>query len=269
MESIYSFENYRNFLKMWVQNQPSRGRGIYKAWSEALRIEPSVMSQILSGKRGLNLDQGFELQKMLGLNELESEYFDILVQLELANTTKLQAHLKSKLKKIKNESLNLSKRLSKEKTLTDEEKAIFYSSWIYSAVRIATSLNELQTPDKISEKLKINKDKTQNVLNFLVKSGLVTQELGVYKVGPPRTHLERSSPHIIKHHANWRMKAIQQSENLTEEELMFTGPLTISKSDFKIIREEIVKLIMKVSDTVKDTKPEELAYFGIDLFWIT
>lgn len=268
MTSIYSFENYRDFLKIWVLNQPKRGRGIYKKWAEILRIEPSALSQVLSGKRSFNLDQGYQLTNELGLSELDSEYFDVLIQIELANTKKLQNHLQEKLKKIRRESLNLSKRLTKEKVMSDEEKSIFYSSWIYSAVRIATSINDFNTVEQISSRLKIKKEKTQEVLNFLVKSGLVQSELGAYKLGPQRTHVDRNSPHVVKHHSNWRVKAIQRCENLNEEELMFSGPLTISKKDFKIIREKIVSLISSVSETVKETQPEDLAYFGVDLFWI-
>jgi hypothetical protein len=45
--------------------------------------------------------------------------------------------------------------------------------------------------------------------------------------------------------STWRVKALQRAELLTDEELMFTAPLSISEKDFAYLREEIVKLITK------------------------
>lgn len=268
MESIFNYENYRKYLRDWIQKQPKRGRGILTAWSQLLRIETSVMSQILSGKRELTPDQTFELQTFMGLGELESDYLNILVQIERASTQKLKLHLKKKKEKLRQESLQLSKRLKKELVLSEEQKSIFYSSWLYSAVRLATSLKDPQSIDSLCKRFQMEREKLLEILNFLMAAGLVIEEMGQYKMGPQRTHLEKSSPFITKHHANWRLKALQRSENLSDEEIMFTGPLSISKKDFNLIREEIVQLISKVSTTVKDTEAEDLAVFEVDLFWL-
>ncbi len=268
MESIFNYNNYRNFLRDWLKHQPKRGRGILTVWSNILRIETSVMSQILSGKRELTPEQALELQLYIGLGELESEYFNTIVQIERASTQKLKNHLKNKQEKLKSESLQLSKRLTRELVMSDEQKSIFYSSWIYSAIRLSSSLKGPQNIDSICKRLSVEREKVTEILNFLVSTGLVIEDLGLYKMGPQRTHLEKTSPFIVKHHTNWRLKALQRSENLTDEELMFSGPLSISKKDFKHIRDEIVSLISKVSETVKNTDAEELAVFEVDLFWL-
>jgi hypothetical protein len=97
---------------------------------------------------------------------------------------------------------------------------------------------------------------------------LVKQELGIYKLGKENTFLDKSSPFLVKHHSNWRIKAIQRSEELTERELMFTVPLSVSKKDFALIREEIVKLISRIGGVVKESEAEELAVFQADFFLI-
>lgn len=43
-------------------------------------------------------------------------------------------------------------------------------------------------------------------------------------------------------------------------------PLSLSKKDFQLIREEMVQLIKKISDTVAETKPEEIYCFNLDFF---
>lgn len=268
MDSIFKYENYRIFLKTWIKNQPRKGRGILKSWSELLRVEPSILSQIFAGSRDLNPDQVFELQIYMGLGELEAEYFSVLVQIEKATTFKLKNHLKLKLNRIKKDSLDLSKRIVHEKVLTEEQKSIFYSSWIYSAIRNATSLNTGQTIENLCKLFNLPRNKVVEIVRFLVNAALIKEELGLYKIGPQRTHLDKNSPHIVKHHTNWRLKAIERAELLSNDELMFTGPLTISKKDFFKFREQIVILINNLSEIVKDSEAEELAVFQVDLFWM-
>lgn len=83
-----------------------------------------------------------------------------------------------------------------------------------------------------------------------------------------RTHLEKTSPFLKQHHANWRIKSIQKKDNSQIEDLSFTAPLSLSKKDFNYIREEMVHLIKKVSDTVAATGPEEIYCFNLDFFKI-
>ncbi|MNT19470.1 hypothetical protein D3C72_1547300 [compost metagenome] len=82
------------------------------------------------------------------------------------------------------------------------------------------------------------------------------------------THLEKGSPFLIKHHGNWRVEAIQKSEVLTDEEMMFTANVSLNKEDFLKIRETLVKTIQDVLKTVKDSPAEDVANLNIDLFWM-
>jgi len=87
-------------------------------------------------------------------------------------------------------------------------------------------------------------------------------------MGPQRTHLESTSPLIQKHHSNWRLKALQRSDSLDPEELMYTSPVSLSREDFKIIREDLVLMIKKVLDRVHPSPAEEVACLNIDFFWV-
>jgi hypothetical protein len=51
MQSLFDYDHHTNFLKDWVLHQPKNGRGIPKQWSELMRIEPSVLSQVMNKKR--------------------------------------------------------------------------------------------------------------------------------------------------------------------------------------------------------------------------
>jgi hypothetical protein len=61
---------------------------------------------------------------------------------------------------------------------------------------------------------------------------------------------------------------MEAAERLTPDEYMYTGNFTISKKDFLSFREELVQVTKRFLDTVKETEPEDLAQFNIDLFWL-
>lgn len=267
--SIFSHQNYRDFLRDYVDKLPKHGRGEIGRMAKATGIHPTLLSLIFSGKRDLSPEQTHDLTSYLQLTELEADYFSLLVQHARAGNHRLKAHLKKKIEAIRIESSKLANRFEHDKVLTDMERSIFYSSWLYSAVRIFTSLaEEGKTVDQITERFRQPRQRIVAILNFLASAGLVAQESDHYKVGVQRTFLEQGSPHLVRHHTNWRNKSIQKADQVAPEELMFTSPLSLSRQDFAKIREQLAELIKSVSQTVKDSPSEEMACLNIDWFWI-
>jgi hypothetical protein len=81
-----------------------------------------------------------------------------------------------------------------------------------------------------------------------------------------QNYVRASSPLVKRHHVNWRLKAIEHYEKLSDSELGFTAPLTISKKDFDIVREEILKFIQDLSKRVEKSDSEIVACLNIDWF---
>ena len=170
---------------------------------------------------------------------------------------------------IKKTSLKISKRVSEHRVLTDEEKSTFYSSVIYSCVHAYTSTSKNgRSLEEIKNRFELSRTRTNEILMFLCDVGMCKENKGMYLVSENHTHVSKGSSHLLKHHANWRLKAIQYSEELSDEELMYTANLSISKKDFQKIREEIVHMIKSLVNTVQDSDPEEIAQFNLDFFWI-
>ena len=61
---------------------------------------------------------------------------------------------------------------------------------------------------------------------------------------------------------------MQGVERLAQDELMFTCPMSISKADFKKIRETLSRLIEELSPLIKESPAEDIACVNFDLFWI-
>jgi hypothetical protein len=87
-------------------------------------------------------------------------------------------------------------------------------------------------------------------------------------MGPQKIHLEKSSPHLQRFQTDWRMRAVSRGEDLADNELLFTGPVSLSRNDFEKLREEMVSFIKRFLDTVHASPAEEIACMNLDFFWI-
>lgn len=267
--NIFEHTNYRTYLRDYIKELPRKGRGELSNIAKHLNVNTTLLSQIMSGARDFNQEQTYSLSLYLGHTELEMEYFSLILQIERASSVEFKVHLRKKIADVKNESLKLSKRISYEKKLSEQQKTVFYSSWIYSAVHIYTSLVEEGVSfDELYRRFGLSKSRTLDTIKFLLSSGIITETSGKYQPGVQSTFVEQGSPHLLKHHSNWRVKAIQKSENLSDTEMMVTGQFSLSKKDFLRLREQLTEFLRAVNLAVKDTVPEEIVCLNIDWFWL-
>jgi len=261
--------DYRSALRKWVAERPNRGRGELKTMAEKIGVPSPVFSQMLSGSRELSEDHAYLLCDHMAFTDLQREYFIGLVRLSRASHFEYQNHLKKRLAQIRDQSLNLSGRLNYEAKLAEADQAEFYSSWLYSAIRLYCGMKPAGVHlDDICREFHLERDRAIRIVQFLLKVRLLEIKNSYYTMGPSRTHVGKDSPFASRHHTNWRVRAAERSQNLKSNDLMFTGPMTLSEQDFQKLRERMVGLIQEVSDTVKDSKSEKLVCFNIDFFEI-
>ena len=258
--SVFKFTDYKAFIRADLP------RGALKRMAEHLEVNSTMISQIMSGDKDFTLEQGERLLSFFNLRDLEAEYFLMLIQIERAGTIQLKNFYKKRLTTVREQSLSIKNRIKVDRSLTTEEKSIFYSSWAYSAAQIFTSIGNGKSFEDLQNKFSIEKSRLEQIMNFLTSSGLCTIEAGLYKPGVQSTHVEKGSPFLIQHHTNWRVKAIERVENIMDQELMFTGNFTLSKNDFSVLREMLVQTIKDFTEKVKPSPSEIMANLNIDFF---
>jgi uncharacterized protein (TIGR02147 family) len=266
---IFEFTNYRDFIRSYVKNLPKNGHGELSKIAAHLRVSTTLLSQILSEHRALTTDQACELAEYLQLTDFETDYFYLLVEYDKAGTHKNKNYYRKKINQAQNEAKKLSKRIEHEKSLNDTDRAVFYSSWVYPAVHLYLGIKPSGfSIEEVAERFDISRPRSAEILQFLLRTSLAIETGGKYKPGVQSTFVEQGSPHLIKHHSNWRIKAIEKSESITNNEMMFTAPISISKKDFGIVREKAVQFIKEVSKIVEKSEAEEIAQFNLDWFWL-
>lgn len=263
---IFEFTDYKEFVRFRIEAMPNKGRGQFRQLAEALRMHTTLVSQVFNGDRNLTLEQACELSQFWGLNELETEMMLALVQYERAGTDLLKQALQLQIESIRNKADQLVHRLPKDKELSEQDQAIFYSNWYYSGIRLLTSVPSLRSIDALAEHLNLPKPLVSRVVSFLLETGLCVEKNGEITMGPQRTHLSSESPLITRHHMNWRVKEIEKVDTLDPKELMFTAPMSISHKDSRKVRKAILNFADEISDIVSKTKPEKLSCLNVSWF---
>jgi len=264
---LFGFLEFREYLRLRLDEA---GRGAVTLWAGKIQVHPSLISQVLAGTRSLTPEQAFDLAEHLELSPLEAEYFQKLVAHDRAGSVKLRAHLQRELEALRAKALNLSERFEHDKKLSETEKARFYSHRLYSAIRLYCSTNpEGRTLGEICSAFRLERARAQEIIEFLQGADLIIEMQGRFQIGLQRTFLPKTSPFFFFFYANWRLGALTRVPRLSDQELMFTCPMSISREDFDKLRELIAGLIEKSSKLIADSPAEQVACLNLDLFWVT
>ena len=263
---IYDFENYKTFINYKIKELPSNGRGEITKMAKALNVHTTMMTHILKGKANLAMEQGLKLANYLNLNELETDFFILLVQWERSGDEATRLFWQKKITKLKNKALNLSHRLQTKNELSESDRVFYYSNWIYSGIRLLTAIKRFQTIEALSKELDLSKEKVRTVLEFLSERGLVNVKGSQYSYGLVPTYLESVSPMIIRHHMNWRHKAQQHFDKIRTNDLLFTFPVILSEEDAQKIRGKLVEVIEEIKK-ISDPSPSDEFYI-LNLDWL-
>ena len=263
---IFAAADYKHFVKDWVTSQPKGGHGQYRRIAEYLGVGTVLVSQIFNGDRDLSSEQAYKLAKYLQLTPLETNYFILLVQIARAGTADFRKHVEEQAESVRKQARDLRNRMPQRAELSEEAKAVFYSRWIYSAIRLLSSVPGFQTVDAIAKHLELPRPIVAEAVEFLLANGLCILENDQIKMGPSWTHLAKDSPFVIPRQTGWRLKAIEEMEQHESDSLYFTSPVVLSSADFEVIRNQLLEVISKFRATVEPSPSETLACLNIDWF---
>ena len=271
LKSHFEFINYKSLMLWRIEESPFRGRGLRAALSKSIKVQSAYLSRVLNGDADLNLEQADAANSFFGHNSEEARYFLLLVEKARASTDSLKAHFDREISRIlhERERISLVGDTPVQKFLSLEDQLTYYSSWQYSAVHIALSVPELQSPLALSKELKVPSVRIEVILEFLVRTGMAVK-LGIqYTIGKVWIHLPPESPLIGKHHANWRVRAIQSSESVSRDNFHYTQVVSISREDSKRILGIVSQIVERANEIIRPSKEENLRCLAIDFFSLT
>jgi uncharacterized protein (TIGR02147 family) len=264
--TVFQFDDYKACFLKWLEEMPNSGRGQFRRLAQHLRVSSVFITQVFRGDRDLNPDQALDTTEFMGLTELETEYFLLLVQEARAGGHRLKTRVRKKRQALKVEAIDLKKQISQDAELSHEAKSVFYGHWHYSAVRLLCSLPGFETSAEIATKFQLPIDRVNQILGFLNQHQLIVPTKRGWKMGPKVTHLEASSPFIISRQIQWRTKGFEAMSTSSPENLFYTGPMSLDEKTFEEVRQILADAIRNVVDKVKPSEPAMLACLNLDWF---
>jgi uncharacterized protein (TIGR02147 family) len=264
--NLYNFSDYKKYVNDRFISGPKRGRGQYRKLSEHLNLSTVAISQVFKGSRDLSPEQAWKTASFLLLSPEESEFFLLLVEKARAGTKELRNHFENKMQQKQKEKNQLGNLIPTEKEFSEEAKAVFYSDWKYSAIRLASSIPHNNTVEGLAKRLLISEEKVREILQFLLEHNLCKQEKNGYSLGAQSTMLPTSSPFINNHRRNWRIKALESMGSNEERDLHYSALASISKHDREKLRKAFLEMIMKFVEEAKNSPAEELFCLNLDWF---
>lgn len=176
MQSVFDYNNFREFLKDYYQEQKENKTGFtYARFAKLASLgSPNYYKLVMDGKKSLTPVNIVRFSLALGLQEQEQDFFEALVQCNQAKSKTEREYFFEKLKRLREQKEGaLSKRVLEEY----EFEAV--SSWVYHAVMLLTNLKDFrESPRWISKKLYglVSESEVASILTRLEKIGLLRRD---------------------------------------------------------------------------------------------
>lgn len=186
--------------------------------------------------------------------------------MEKAGSQNLKKKLNRRKEELQKKVKKISERVIKDVELTEETRAIYYSSWIYAALRNLAATSTPMDMRSLSSRLQVPSSVIHKALEFLMEQNLLVLHNNQIQVGPAHTYIPKDSPFVNQHHKNWRNKGVERMEGHEEDHLFFTSPMSLSTQDYQLVRNRLLKTIEEIMKIVAPSPSETVACLNIDFF---
>jgi hypothetical protein len=255
---IWEFTEYRPYLMDRLGGEGSR-TGLRKRLADHIPVHTTFVSQVLKGRAEFSLEQGEAVNEFLGHTDDESEYFILLLLKDRAGDRRLRARFESKIRVMRDERLNIQKRVGASQEISDKDREKFYSSHYYGAIHVLTGIPEFRTVEKLSEALRLSKPRIQEMVDFCLRIGVLKHEGDELRPGSQHIHLGGRSELVLKHHSNWRLHTLQGLQFVDIDDLHYSACVSLTQKDAFHIKESMLTNLKDNVDIISKSA-EEIAY---------
>jgi hypothetical protein len=157
-------------------------------------VKESLLQRPLAANYHFSPEQAEACARYMGLNDVDTEFFILLVLKERSGTKTLENLFGKQISQRCEQHSVLKKRLNIKETMLLEDQMIYYSSWHYAAIHMALMIPELQNVSSLARYFNLSLARILSVLQFLTDNNLVEQKGAIYKIKKSVLHLEKDSP---------------------------------------------------------------------------
>ncbi len=236
--NIFDYSDYRLFLKDYYTFRKKRNRHFsYRYFAQKTGVSPSVLKDIISGRRNLTLPVMQKYASAMGLSSRETGYFEVLVR--FVNSRKSIE---------KNEYFTEMIRLRGRAGIKflGEDHYDFFSKWYHSVIRELVTLPDFrENPEWIAKRLKpsITPVQVKKSLELLLKIGILIRDKNgrlIQKDSVISSEYEMASAALRNFHSQMVELANEAIEGAPREHREISSvTLGLSEKCFNRIKERI------------------------------
>jgi uncharacterized protein (TIGR02147 family) len=241
--------------------------GKKKDFANLIGCQSSFLSQVLTKKVNLSLEQGIKANSFFHHNDLESHFFMLLLHIERSGSIDLKKYYDNQLQEIRISQKKLKNHVKEFSEISEKIQAQFYSSWKFQAIQTLLSIRKLQSPESLSNYLSIPLSEVIRILEFLIENNLATREGNKYVIGSKNIHLSENSNFLMQHHINWKLRSMDSlNRNKNSNDLHYSAVITISESDVIKLRKEMIDQLRSNLNFIQESNEEVGYVMCLDLF---
>ena len=264
---IYQYADYRQYLKDWWAWRKRTSRvASFRSFALKAGTAPSLLKDILEGRRRLTPDTVVRFTPALGLTEAEASYLALLARFGNARNVSEKNEAFAEMAKIRRKLFL--------KFLPPDQYAL-WTGWYHAALREMTSLEDFrEDPDWIASRLApaITPRQAKEALQALSRLGLVARDdRGRLRPAEAAVSTEYEAPSQVVRHFNQEMIGLAlTAPDRFDPSQREVGGLTLGlsaecydriKERIRIFKEEILAMV------VEDPRgSERIAQLNIQLF---
>lgn len=261
----FDYDDYKDYVRARIASEKNSW-GLVRRMAEAVGCQRSYLSQVLTSHVHLTKDQAYGLCEFWELDSGEMEYFMTLVELDRAAKVQYRRFLENRLRALKREDEDLSKKIKKNRVASPADEGLYYSSWLYSAAHIISGVPEYQDTRSMALRLGVPEPVLKSVLEKLEQLRFVKREGKKWVFTGEGVHVPRSSAWVSMHHGNWRQRAVLDAQADHPTSLHYTMVQSMTPEVHQKIKRDILALIEKANRIALPSDPKEVYAFCCDLF---
>lgn len=255
---IWDYLDYRGYLLARLGDEGSR-TGLRKKLAEAIPVHTTFVSQVLKGRAEFSLEQAEAINVFFEHTDDEGEYFLLLLLQDRAGSKKLKARFTTKIRLMRDERINIKKRLEADAEVSLKDRERFYSSYLYGAVHVLAAIPKYRTVEALATALRLPRAQLQEIVDFMLRIGVLKEAKGELVPGSAHVHLGNDSELILKHHSNWRLHTLSNLQVLDRNNLHYSACLSLSEKDVFRVKESLLQNL-KANIEIIGASQEEVGY---------
>lgn len=263
--SIYTYSNYEDYFSDVIEAH-SEDRGYKTRLAQAVNVHPSYITRISKGVVYMTPDQAASVARFWGFDADESEYLLWLVLKSRTGDENMKQLADQKMNRIKLDRNEIGHQLS-DRDKPNMDQALYYTSWMYSAVHMLLSLPQKLSVKQLSQRLSVSEADVQQVVDNLVQMNFAEKKEGYYKSLQTNIHLSNANWISRISHQNWRVCTAERAGRAqSAQDFKYTAVHSISKKDFEKLQRMIKEFVLETDRMVRPSPEETVCVMCVDLF---